>query len=115
MISSDKNAFFFLQFHSINLRCLRVNVCKDDQGKINRADRADSQNGVDGADKVDRANKGRADVEKPNGVDKGKADIEKPDGVDKGGAEVKKLNGSGIGVEDPGLGDPWTEKKRVTR
>ena len=59
-IFSDKDTFFSFQFHSINLRRLRVGLCEDNQDKVDvekadRADKVDGANGIDRADRADRA------------------------------------------------------------
>lgn len=114
----DENALFSLWFHLINLRCPKVRVCKDDQGKVDvekadkvdRANTADRTNGIDRADRVDKADRAdrtnradradRADridgankANKANGVDgadRGRADIEELDGADGGRINIEK-------------------------
>lgn len=85
-IFSNKNVFFFLWFHLINLRHPRISICKDNQGKTNleKADKVEEVNGADGvnkADKTDRANRvDRVDrINREDRANKNRADAKKPD------------------------------------
>lgn len=126
----DEDALFIFRFYSINLQCLGIGVCKENQGRAdiekadiadgadkvdcadradkNKADRADGAN-KDGANRTDRANKGGIDKEELDGADRSEVDAEEPDradGADKGGVDVEKLdrvrtNRGGADVEKP--------------
>ena len=83
----DKNALFSLWFHLINLRHLRISICKDNQSKTNleKADgveEIDRADGVNKANKIDRANRAdRVDrINKEDRTNKNRVDAKKPDG-----------------------------------
>ena len=133
-ISSNENALFFLWFYLINLHCLGVGVCENNQGitgteKANRADRVDRVDGsrADRADRVYGVDKGGVNVKEPDGID-GIDGANRADGVDRAdgtngadGADranrvdeadrADGANGGEANVEklgdsrDPGLGD----------
>ena len=96
VISSNENTLFSLWFYLINLHCLGIGVCRDNQSivGIEKADGTDGVDRADGANKADRVDRTNG----ANGTDgdganqSGANGADGVDGADKGGANAKKPN-----------------------